>query len=92
MKLSYSDIGGEYLSLQDNLDEQGIEWEYSAPYTPQQNGVAERLNRTLLETARTILQHSGLTDRFWAEAVSTAAELGNVIGTESLKERFRRRF
>lgn len=73
VKLLYSDNGGEYVSLQENLDKHGIEWEYSAPYTPQQNGVSERLHRALLETARTILKHSGLHDRFWGEEVSTAA-------------------
>lgn len=83
LKLLYSDNGGEYVALQDNLDQQGIEWEYCAPYTPQQNGVAERLNRTLMETARTILQQSGLPDRFWGEAVSTAASLRNITGTRA---------
>ena len=46
-------------------------------HQPQQNGVAERLNRTLVESARAMLSHSNLPNRFWAEAVSTAAYLRN---------------
>lgn len=64
VKLFYSGNGGEFLALQENLDRAVIEKDYSAPYTPQKNGVAERLNRTLIETARTVLLHSGLPDKF----------------------------
>ncbi|KAI3784056.1 hypothetical protein L1987_43148 [Smallanthus sonchifolius] len=46
----------------------GIRHEFSAPYTPQQNGVAERKNRTLIETARTMLSDAKLPVTFWAEA------------------------
>ena len=45
--------------------------------TPQQNGVVERMNQTLLERARCMLSNAGLTRRFWAEAVSTACYLIN---------------
>lgn len=71
------------MALRNNLDKQGIEWEYCVPYTPQQNRVPERLNRTLMETTRTILQQSGLPDRFWGEAVSTATSPRNVTGTRT---------
>ena len=47
------------------------------PHSPQQNGVAERLNHTLMESARAMLSHSNLPDKFWAEAVATAAYLRN---------------
>ncbi|GKB08430.1 ribonuclease H-like domain-containing protein, partial [Tanacetum coccineum] len=50
----------------------GIKREYSNARTPQQNGVAERKNRTLIEAARTMLVDSFLPNTFWAEAVSTA--------------------
>ncbi|GJX03821.1 putative ribonuclease H-like domain-containing protein [Tanacetum coccineum] len=50
----------------------GIKQEYSNGRTPQQNGVAERMNRTLIEAARTMLADSLLPTTFWAEAVSTA--------------------
>ncbi|GKG43656.1 putative ribonuclease H-like domain-containing protein, partial [Tanacetum coccineum] len=46
--------------------------DYSNPRTPQQNGVAERKNRTLIEAARTMLADSKLPTMFWTEAVSTA--------------------
>lgn len=51
--------------------------EYSAPYTAQQNGEAERANRTVIETARTILKASGLGLSLWGEAVFTAVYLRN---------------
>jgi hypothetical protein len=54
------------------LEEEGIKHEFSSPYTPQQNGVVERKNRTLLDMARTMLDEYKTTDRFWAEAVNTA--------------------
>ena len=45
--------------------------------TPQQNGVTERMNRTLNERARTMRLHAGLSKTFWADAVSTVAYLIN---------------
>ncbi|GKF01257.1 putative ribonuclease H-like domain-containing protein [Tanacetum coccineum] len=50
----------------------GIKREFSVARTPQQNGVAERKNRTLIEAARTMLADSLLLTTFWAEVVSTA--------------------
>jgi transposase InsO family protein len=57
--------------VEDFLDEEGIKHEFSATYTPQQNGVAERKNRTLIEIARTMLDEYKTSDQFWAEAVNT---------------------
>nr|GEW68987.1 DNA-directed DNA polymerase [Tanacetum cinerariifolium] len=54
----------------------GIRKEFSNARTPQQNGVAERRNRTLIEAARTMLADAKLTVSFWAEAVNTAYHLG----------------
>ena len=54
----------------------------NAAYSPQQNGVAERLNRTLGEAAKI---HAGLSYAYWAEAVSTATYLKNGIVTLALK-------
>jgi transposase InsO family protein len=53
------------------LEEEGIKHEFSSPYTPQQNGVVERKNRTLLYKARTMLDEYKTPDRFWAEAINT---------------------
>ncbi|GJR49131.1 putative ribonuclease H-like domain-containing protein [Tanacetum coccineum] len=57
----------------------GIKREYSNARTPQQNGVAERKNRTLIEAARTMLADSFLTNTFWAKAVSTACYVLNMV-------------
>jgi transposase InsO family protein len=54
------------------LKEEGIKHEFSSPYTPQQNGVVERKNRTLLDMARTMLDEYKTPDRFWAEEINTA--------------------
>ncbi|KAJ9548226.1 hypothetical protein OSB04_020769 [Centaurea solstitialis] len=59
--------------------ELSIERQYSAPRTPQQNGVAERRNRTLIEAARTMLTDSKLPITFWAEAVNTACYVQNRV-------------
>jgi transposase InsO family protein len=63
--------------VEDFLDEEGIKHEFSAPYTPQQNGVAERKNCTLIEMARTMLDEYKTSDRFWAEAINTACHVTN---------------
>jgi transposase InsO family protein len=54
------------------LEEEGIKHEFSSPYTPQQNGVVERKNRTLMNMARTMLEEYTTSDRFWVEAINTA--------------------
>jgi transposase InsO family protein len=54
------------------LEEEGIKHEFSSPYTPQQNGVVERKNITLLDMARTMLDEYKTPDRFWTEAINTA--------------------
>ena len=74
-----SDNGGEYLSKEfvSYLQSRGIHHELTAPYSPSQNGVAERINRTLMESARAMMGQAGLPERHWAEAVATAAYLRN---------------
>ncbi|GJY25244.1 putative ribonuclease H-like domain-containing protein, partial [Tanacetum coccineum] len=59
--------------------EKGIKRDYSNPRTPQQNGVAERKNRTLIEAGRTMLADSKLPTMFWTEAVSTACYVLNRV-------------
>ena len=59
--------------------------ELTTPYTPQRNGAAERLNRTLVEGVRTMLADSKLSHRFWAEALSTCAYLRNRSPTKALE-------
>ena len=55
------------------------------PQTPKQNGVAERLNRTLVETASSMLLHAKLPKSYWGEAVNTAMDLKNRSPSRSLK-------
>ena len=72
-----SDNGGEYLSkeFRSYLRSRGIHQELTVPHSPQQNGVAERMNRTLTESARSMMAHVKLSDKYWAEAVACAAYL-----------------
>ena len=74
-----SDNGGEYDSkeFKSFCSENGIRMIKTVPGTPEQNGVAERMNRTLNERARCMRIQSGLPKMFWAEAVNTAAYLIN---------------
>jgi hypothetical protein len=74
-----SDNGSEFKNLQveEYLEEEGIKHEFSAPYTPQQNGVVERKNRTLIDMARTMLGEFKTPERFWSEAVNTACHAIN---------------
>jgi transposase InsO family protein len=69
-----SDNGTEFKNtgVEEFLSEEGIKHEFSVPYTPQQNGVVERRNRTLIEAARTMLDEYKTPDNFWAKAVNTA--------------------
>ncbi|KAL5823751.1 hypothetical protein ACOSQ4_021651 [Xanthoceras sorbifolium] len=74
-----SDNGGEYIDsrFREFCANSGIKMEKTVPMTPQQNGVAERMNRTLNERARSMRLHAGLPKMLWAEAVNTAAYLIN---------------
>jgi transposase InsO family protein len=74
-----SDNGSEFKNLQveEYLEEEGIKHEFSSPYTPQQNGVVERKNRTLINMARTMLGEFKTPERFWSEAVNIACHAIN---------------
>ncbi|KAL5752825.1 hypothetical protein ACOSQ2_023332 [Xanthoceras sorbifolium] len=64
-------------SFQEFLQHHGIISQRSYPSTPQQNGVAERKNRHLLDVVRSLLLESSVPSRFWCEALSTAIHLIN---------------
>ena len=87
VKVLRSDNGGEYCSKEftSYLKEKGIAHQLTVPYTPQQNGVAERMNRTLVESARSMMSHAALPTNFWAEAINTAVYLRNRSPTKSLE-------
>ena len=74
-----SDHGTEFKNstLISFFEEKGISHNFSSVRTPQQNGVAERRNRTIIEAARTMLSESRLPTQFWAEAVNTACYTQN---------------
>ncbi|GKA10530.1 retrovirus-related pol polyprotein from transposon TNT 1-94 [Tanacetum coccineum] len=74
-----TDNGTEFRNheLESFCNEKGISQNFSSPYTPEQNGVAERMNRTLIEAARTMLNGSVLSKHFWAEAVRIACYTQN---------------
>jgi hypothetical protein len=61
-----------------------VHWQHTAPYSPQQNGVVERRNGTVVATARSMLKAKGLPGWFWGEAVSTAVYVLNRCPTKSV--------
>nr|GEU91101.1 retrovirus-related Pol polyprotein from transposon TNT 1-94 [Tanacetum cinerariifolium] len=79
IKCLRTDNGGEYTCDEFDLfyRQEGIKRQFTTPYTPQQNRVAERMNRTLLERARAMLATASLGKSFWAEAVNTACYVIN---------------
>jgi transposase InsO family protein len=74
-----SNNGSEFKNLQveEYLEEEGVKHEFSASYTPQQNGVVERKNRMFIDMARTMLGEFKTPERFWSEAVNTACHAIN---------------
>jgi transposase InsO family protein len=74
-----SDRGEEFNSIefQEFCDEHGIKQFTTTPYTPQQNGVVERRNRTVVEMARCLLKSKKMVGEFWGEVVSTAVHILN---------------
>ncbi|GJS01526.1 putative ribonuclease H-like domain-containing protein [Tanacetum coccineum] len=81
VKIIRCDNGGEFKNreMDEFCTKKGIKREFSNARTPQQNGVAERRNRTLIEAARTMLADAKLPVTFWAEAVSTACYVQNRV-------------
>jgi transposase InsO family protein len=63
--------------VEEYLEEEGIKHEFSSPYTPQQNDVVERKNRTLIDMVRTMLGEFKTPKRFWSEVVNTACHAIN---------------
>lgn len=73
-----TDRGGEYMDVE-YFESCGIIHETTAPYTPQQNGVAERKNRVLKDMVNAMLSYSGLKNSFWGEAMLTANYILNRV-------------
>jgi hypothetical protein len=86
IKVLRSDRGGEFLSsvFKDVCESAGIQRHLTAPYTPQQNSVVERKNRTVMEMARSLLKSMKLPGKFWGEAVRHSVYLLNRLPTKAL--------
>ena len=67
------------------LREHQIHHDITDPHTPEQNGVAERLNRTIIEKARAMVAHAGLHKKYWAEGVNTALYIYNRVASSALR-------
>ena len=94
IKEFYSDNGKEFVNdkLMEYLKRRAIIFLTSAPYTPQQNGLIERRNRTILDTVRTLILNSKMPVNFWSYAVETANYLINRWPTKDDKTPFERLF
>jgi hypothetical protein len=84
-----SDRGGEYLSTEFDryLKDQGIKRQLTVHHSPQQNGVAERLNRTLVEHARAMLLGQDMPKILWAEALNYATWLKNHLPSRATPDK-----
>ncbi|PKI51292.1 hypothetical protein CRG98_028321 [Punica granatum] len=79
------DNGGEYMGHFENYCmTHGIKLEKTIPKTPQQNGLAERMNRTIVERVRCMISQAKLSKSFWGEAMRTAIDLINFTPSVAL--------
>ena len=81
------DNGGEFKSDEFVIffQQRSIRREYTAPYNPEQNGIPERMNRTIQEREVAMLEQSGLSDGFWSEALLTAVHIINLSSSKPLR-------
>jgi hypothetical protein len=88
MKIFRTDRGGEFNSAEFELfcSQQGLHRHTTAPYTPQQNGVVERRNQTIVEMARCLLKSMDMPAVFWAEAIRVAVHVLNRSPTRALND------
>ncbi|KAL0546565.1 hypothetical protein IC582_016476 [Cucumis melo] len=88
IKTFQSDRGREYMDLrcQDYLIKHGVLSQLSAPSTPQQNGVSERRNRTLLDMVRSMMSFARLPDSFWGYALETSIYILNNVPSKSVSK------
>ncbi|SRR5258708_5121285 len=88
LKAFRTDGGGEYTGKQfeSHLKARGIHYEITTPNIPQHNGVAERLNRMLLEKVHAMLSDAGLPNIYWFDALEYAVTLRNISPTRALTD------
>lgn len=89
IRILRSDNAKEYFSASFNsfMAHNGIIHQSSCPHTPQQNGIAERKHRHIIETARTLLIHANVPSKFWGDAVLTAVYLINRMPSSALQNK-----
>lgn len=89
IKIFRTDGGGEFCSneFEIYLESGGIIHQKTIPKNPEQNGISERMNRTLVEMVRCMLHDSNLPKKFWAEALNTAVYLRNRSPTKSIDDK-----
>ncbi|GJR89060.1 zinc finger, CCHC-type containing protein [Tanacetum coccineum] len=88
LKMLRTDRGGEFTSNEftQYCKENGIARQLTAPYSPQQNGVVERRNRTIMSTTRCMMKATNMPQNFWAEAVRHAIYILNSVPTKALED------
>jgi transposase InsO family protein len=89
LRVLRTDRGGEFTSVEfaEYCAEKGVVRHLTAPYSPQQNGVVERRNQTIVGMARSMLKAKTMPAAFWGEAVSTAVFILNRSPTKALKDK-----
>ena len=85
IKSFQADWGGEFQALTSYLRDNGITQRSFCPYTPEQNGCAERKHRHIVETGRALLHHANVPSRFWTIAFETAVYTINRLPTPRLE-------
>jgi transposase InsO family protein len=86
VKILFTDRGGKYTgnAVKRFLEDRGIGHKITTPDMPQHNGMAEWMNRTLLDKVRALLTDAGLPESYWYDALSYAAYLHNISPTRAL--------
>lgn len=95
VKIFRTDRGTEYLSqkVQNYLRSEGIRFQCTVAYSPEQNGISERKNRTLVEACRTMLTESGMPREYWDEAIMNANyTLNRVLSKDDPKTPYEKLF
>ncbi|KAE8253847.1 hypothetical protein A4X06_0g1181 [Tilletia controversa] len=89
LKMIRSDNGGEFTSNEAKqwARSNGIVWQYTTPYTSVQNGVAERMNRTIQERARALLHGAGAGHALWPNAVLSASHIINHLPSKAISDK-----
>ena len=89
IKVLRSDNGGEYTSKDFNsfCKSTGIKREFTVPYNPQQNGVAEQKNRSIIESTKALIHDQDIPMFLWAEAANTTVYLQNRCPHRAVKDK-----